>query len=282
MFDALKNFSYGTVLTAPSPATSGTSLVLNSGQGANFPAPSTNGPFNLVVWPAGALPLSSNAEIVRCTARSTDTLTITRAQEASSARTVIVGDQVSLGPTANTIARMALYDASLPDGAVAHNTSRFNFFQAIGASNGNVTVSRGEKSVLLPGDVVNSIKFEPAVGCTTVVNKWGCLVDDAGLMIAVTANGGTGNIVAGTTLTFTFAAPFSVTIPTRIGYGCMVNASGTMPQFLGTAVASGGTGVEMLAPIIAGIGSSAFTTPPSVGTSVGTLAAANAYYGYLA
>ena len=47
-----------------------------------------------MIWPAGAQPLSTNAEIVRVTARSTDTLTITRAQESTSARTVVVGDQI--------------------------------------------------------------------------------------------------------------------------------------------------------------------------------------------
>ena len=69
MADAIKNFAFGTVLTAPSPATSGTSLVLNSGQGANFAVG------NAVCWPSGVQPLSSNAEIVRVTAVGNATLT---------------------------------------------------------------------------------------------------------------------------------------------------------------------------------------------------------------
>jgi len=97
--DAIKNFAYSTVATAPSPATTGTSLVLASGEGALFPQPSTDGEFNIVVWITGANPLSANAEIVRVTARSTDTLTITREQEGTTARTIIVGDQVMLAPT---------------------------------------------------------------------------------------------------------------------------------------------------------------------------------------
>jgi len=101
--DARKNFSYGTVATAPSPATTGTSLVLESGQGALFPQPSTDGAFNIVVWVTGANPLSTNSEIVRVTARSTDTLTIVREQEGTTARTVVVGDQVMLGITDKTI-----------------------------------------------------------------------------------------------------------------------------------------------------------------------------------
>src|SRR5438105_2262796 len=91
MPDAHANFAYSTVATAPSPATSGTSLVVASGDGAKFPAT----PFNVTIWPAGTQPTTANAEIARVTTRATDTLTITRAQESTSARTVIVGDQIA-------------------------------------------------------------------------------------------------------------------------------------------------------------------------------------------
>lgn len=101
--DARKNFAHSTVATAPSPATSGTSLVLASGEGALFPQPSTDGPFNVVIHPASTRPTTANAEIARVTARSTDTLTITRAQEGSAARTVIVGDEVVLAVTKKTL-----------------------------------------------------------------------------------------------------------------------------------------------------------------------------------
>jgi hypothetical protein len=100
-FDAHANFANGVVLTAPSPATSGTSLVLQSGQGASFPATAT-GLYNLVVTPANQLPSVANSEVVRVTARATDTFTITRAQEGSSARSIGVGDWVLLAPTAKT------------------------------------------------------------------------------------------------------------------------------------------------------------------------------------
>lgn len=95
VMDSLTNFSYGTVLTAPSPATSGTSLVLNSGQGSNFAAT----PFNAWAWPPNVQPLLSNAEIVRVTNISSDTLTITRAQEGTTARSIAVGWQIAAGLT---------------------------------------------------------------------------------------------------------------------------------------------------------------------------------------
>ncbi len=102
-FDPHFNFAYSTVATAPSPATSGTSLVLSTGDGVLFPAPGTDGHFNLTIWPTGVAPTKANAEIVRVTARSTDTLTITRTQEGTSARTIVVGDQVALTITAKVI-----------------------------------------------------------------------------------------------------------------------------------------------------------------------------------
>lgn len=99
MADAHKNFAYSTVATAPSPASSGTSLVVAAGDGSKFPTP----PFNATVWPASTQPTTSNAEIVRVTAISTDTLTIARTQESSSARTIVAGDQIAHTVTAKTM-----------------------------------------------------------------------------------------------------------------------------------------------------------------------------------
>lgn len=99
MPDSHSNFAYSTVATAPSPASSGTSLVVASGTGNLFPAV----PFNATVWPSGDRPLSSNAEIVRVTDRSTDTLTITRQQEGTSARSIAAGDQIAATITAKTL-----------------------------------------------------------------------------------------------------------------------------------------------------------------------------------
>lgn len=97
--DAHANFAVSAVATAPSPATSGTSLVVTATEGARFPAT----PFNAVICPTGVLPTPANAEIVRVTNIATDTLTITRAQEGSTARTVVVGDLIYAAVTAKTL-----------------------------------------------------------------------------------------------------------------------------------------------------------------------------------
>ncbi len=100
-FDAHTNFGYGTVATPPSPPESGTSLTVAAGTGALFPTPP---PFNAVVWPAGERPAKANAEIVRVTAiPATDTLTIVREQEGTSARAIQVGDQIRAWITNKTL-----------------------------------------------------------------------------------------------------------------------------------------------------------------------------------
>jgi hypothetical protein len=100
---------YSTVLTAPAPASSGTSLVVQSGDGAKF-----GNPQNCVVWPAGAQPTTANSEIVRITGIATDTLTITRTQEGSSARSIVVGDQIGNTPTPKAFTDI---EAAIPNGA---------------------------------------------------------------------------------------------------------------------------------------------------------------------
>jgi microcystin-dependent protein len=119
-FDSKKNFAFSLVATAPSPAISGTSLVVTGGEGVLFPAV----PFNSVIWPVGVQPSAANAEVVRVTNISTDTFTITRAQESSSARTVLAGDQIALNVTAKTLTdiQTAIYTASAistPIGTIA-------------------------------------------------------------------------------------------------------------------------------------------------------------------
>lgn len=102
-----QNRAVGTVATAPSPTTSGTSVVLESGQGASFNDPASVGSYPGIIAPAGVDlwdPANSAAvEYVLITAKSTDTLTITRAQEGSSGRDVQVGDRIVAGWTAAAV-----------------------------------------------------------------------------------------------------------------------------------------------------------------------------------
>jgi hypothetical protein len=98
LFDAHTNFAYSSVLVVPSPAISGTTLTLQNNDGAKMPAV----PFNATIWPSALPPLKENAEIVRVTNRAGDVLTITRAQESSTARAIVSGDQFMAGMTVKT------------------------------------------------------------------------------------------------------------------------------------------------------------------------------------
>ena len=88
----IRDLALGRVLTAPSPATTGTTLVLEAGQGQDMP---TTVPFKLLAYPEGYLPTKSNSEKILVTARTDDTLTIVRAQGETTAKNIAAGWLVS-------------------------------------------------------------------------------------------------------------------------------------------------------------------------------------------
>jgi len=84
--DPIKNFAKCTVSAGYDAVA--TSIVLVAGDGAKLPDPASEGAFNLVWFnftdykdPAD----DPDKEIVRCTAKSTDTLTVARGQEGTTA-----------------------------------------------------------------------------------------------------------------------------------------------------------------------------------------------------
>lgn len=84
-----KDFAVGEVLTAPSPATTGTTVVLKAGQAADMPA----APFNAMAIPPVSTPTGHNSEKIKVTAvnTTTDTLTIVRAQGGTTAQSISTG-----------------------------------------------------------------------------------------------------------------------------------------------------------------------------------------------
>ena len=79
-----------------------TTLTVQTGHGAKFQSPSP-GQYELITLEDDA----GNREIIQCTSRTTDTLTIVRAQEGSASRAWNAGDKISARITANTLARLA-------------------------------------------------------------------------------------------------------------------------------------------------------------------------------
>lgn len=151
-FDAHANFVLTTVATAPSPATTGTSLTVATGEGASFPAV----PFNVTCWPAGSSATSANAEIVRVTNIAGDVLTITRHQEGTSARSIIVGDQIAVTITAKTLTDVE----AVADLALAQSTNYAGTNGAI--TGGSITVNTSGVSVNLPAYLTTAMASNAA------------------------------------------------------------------------------------------------------------------------
>ena len=82
---------------------SATSITLTTGQGARFPSLGAGDYFYATLIDA-----SNNLEIVKCTARSTDVLTVVRAQESTTARAYSTGDRIELRVTAAGLAESLL------------------------------------------------------------------------------------------------------------------------------------------------------------------------------
>ena len=91
----LTNNAFATL--ASSITSSSTSITLTTGQGARFPTLGAGDYFY-----ATLVDTSNNLEIVKCTARSTDVLTVVRAQESTTARAYNTGDRIEIRLTAQT------------------------------------------------------------------------------------------------------------------------------------------------------------------------------------
>lgn len=89
------NNAFGTLASGIN--SSATSITLTTGQGARFPSLGAGDYFY-----ATLVDTSNNLEIVRCTARSTDVLTVVRGQESTTARAYSAGDRIEIRLTAQT------------------------------------------------------------------------------------------------------------------------------------------------------------------------------------
>ena len=94
---------------AASITTSATSLTVASGHGARFPSLSSGEYFY-----ATLIDSSNNLEIVKVTARSSDVLTVTRAQESTTARAFAIGDRIELRVTAQGLVDATNIDNIVP------------------------------------------------------------------------------------------------------------------------------------------------------------------------
>jgi hypothetical protein len=181
----IKDFATALIVTAPSPATSGTSLVVATGHGTRFPAT----PFYATIHPKSELPTLDNAEKVLVTAISTDTFTITRAQGGTTAQTITGSStyRISNAVFAADLFNTTIIKNETPGGTI--NGSNTGFTTAAAFSSGTLEVflngqklRSGASNDYVEGTSAFTMNYAPATGDVLLVNY---LVGPSGYTAAV-------------------------------------------------------------------------------------------------
>jgi len=132
------NNAYGTL--SASITTSGTTITLDSGQGARFPTLGAGDYFYGTL-----VDTSNNIEVVKVTARSTDSMTVVRGQDNTTATAFAIGDRFELRPTA------ALFESIIDEVEIPGITSNSTSGTAITIGSSNDTTV--ENDLIVDGDV---------------------------------------------------------------------------------------------------------------------------------
>lgn len=119
MVDILADFAWSTISVAPSPATSGLTVHVQTGDGAKFPA---SGGFNVLMAPQGQ-PLLPNVELARASGVSGDVITFTsRGLSPTTALSVQTGWQISQPIDAALLIQIISLISGITDTGTARQT----------------------------------------------------------------------------------------------------------------------------------------------------------------
>jgi hypothetical protein len=164
---AYANGVYGVVALAPTPATTGTSITLSADTSSLFPDPAAVGNYPISIWPTGSVYLggavANHGEICTVTAKSGSTLTVVRGAEGSTARAIVVGDQVQMAPTADTFNNLKVLTLTVKgtdplsaiDGLIL-NINHYDGVTPISAEGATVKISRYELFTVASANPVSS------------------------------------------------------------------------------------------------------------------------------
>ena len=164
--------------------TSATSITVASGHGARFPSLAGSEFFF-----ATLIDSSNNLEIVKATARSTDVLTVTRAQESTTARSFSSGDRIELRITA-----AGLGELITPSNIVFTNTNS-TFTKAQRGSTQTAGSQTG--SVTLDFDTYQNFVLT-ATGNVTLANPSTESVGQSGIIVFIQDGTGSRTLSLGT------------------------------------------------------------------------------------
>lgn len=154
-----------TTTLAATANTSATAVTVASGAGALFPAPVPPSDY----FYATLVNASNQMEIVKCTQRVSDTLTVVRAQQGTSALSFNIGDKIELRVTAGALQDMQsqiIQTAGIADGAITNPKLAANAVSTDKITNSAVTgpkIQNGsvDNSKLAAGAAVGNIGFTP-------------------------------------------------------------------------------------------------------------------------
>ena len=142
----MKDYATSTVMVAPSPSDTGTSLTVQTGHGNRFP----DAPFKVSIYPQNQMPTLDNAEKVLVTAKNGDTFTLERAKSPTTAKYIQAGDIISNSLFAEDIIDSA-YNVWLSEG---NSGSKADFLESLKGDKGD----KGDMGVGVPtGGLANQV-----------------------------------------------------------------------------------------------------------------------------
>jgi hypothetical protein len=192
---------------ASSITNSDTSITLTTGQGARFPS-LAGGDF----FYATLIDTSNNLEIVKCTARSTDVLTVVRAQESTTARAFSASDRIELRVTAAGFSEMLQASNNLSELTATASTARSNIVAAgTGVAQTFTAPQRGTVTTDNDGSfdlsVTNNFQCTPSGSITlTFTNR---TAGQSGFILLINTGGNTVSAHADTEVSTTALATIS-------------------------------------------------------------------------
>lgn len=165
---------------AASISDSVTSITVASGQGSRFPTLGGTDYFY-----ATLVDISNNVEIVKCTARIGDVLTVVRAQDGTTAKAYVVGDRLEIRPIAALFDEKA--DVTYVDSEISTLDAAKMDYVVPGAA-GNVLKSDGTNWI---SDTIVTTSSPIAYGYTSP-GTWTKPSNIVGIYVRVQGGGGTG------------------------------------------------------------------------------------------